>query len=174
MTWTLVLVLSAIAYACKVTGLVIIGGRELPEVVDRCLNLIPAALVSALIVNSTIGGDDGIVVDARGVGVAAAILVATKRAPLVVVCDRAVLALLLLDEEPEASDPVPHEQTEEEHLTEAEHGGRHQLERADILEPLQHRRQLEQPEDTQHAQHLRRGARARGVESEGAWREPRA
>ena len=29
MTWTLVLVLSAIAYTCKVTGLVIIGGREL-------------------------------------------------------------------------------------------------------------------------------------------------
>ena len=85
MTWTLVLVLSAIAYACKVTGLVIVGGGELPEVVDRCLNLIPAALVSALIVNSTIGGDDGIVVDARAVGVAAAILVATKRAPLVVV-----------------------------------------------------------------------------------------
>ena len=85
MTWTLVLVLSAIAYACKVTGLVIIGGRELPEVADRCLSLIPAALVSALIVNSTIGGDDGIVVDARAVGVVAAILVATKRAPLVVV-----------------------------------------------------------------------------------------
>ncbi len=85
MTWTLVLVLSAIAYACKVTGLVVIGGREVPEVVVRCLNLIPAALVSALIVNSPIGGDDGIVVDARAVGVVAAILVATKRAPLVVV-----------------------------------------------------------------------------------------
>ena len=85
MTWTLVLVLSAIAYACKVSGLVIIGGRDLPEVVDRCLNLIPAALVSALVVNSTIGVDDGIVIDARAVGVVAAVLVAAKRAPLVVV-----------------------------------------------------------------------------------------
>ncbi len=85
MTWTLVLALSTIAYVFKVTGLVIIGGRELPAVVDRCLGLIPAALVSALIVNSTFGGDDGMVFDARAIGVAAAILVAARRAPLVVV-----------------------------------------------------------------------------------------
>lgn len=85
MTWTLVLVLSAIAYVFKATGLIVIGGRQLPVVADRCLNLIPAALVSALIVNSTFGGDDGFVIDARAIGVAAAIFIATRRAPLVVV-----------------------------------------------------------------------------------------
>ena len=85
MSWTLVLTLSAIAYFFKATGLVVIGGRQLPGVVNRCLDLIPAALVSALIVNSTLGGDDGVVFDARAFGVAAALMLAAKRAPLVVV-----------------------------------------------------------------------------------------
>ena len=85
MTWTLVLALSAIAYAFKATGLIIIGSRQLPATVDRCLGLFPAALVSALIVNSTLSGDDGMVFDARAIGVAGAILVAARRAPLVVV-----------------------------------------------------------------------------------------
>ena len=80
MTWTLVLALSAIAYAFKGTGLMIIGSRQLPATVDRCLGLIPAALVSALIVNSTLSGDDGMVFDARAIGVAAAVLVAARRA----------------------------------------------------------------------------------------------
>ncbi len=85
MTWTLVLALSVIAYGFKATGLIVIGGRQLPAVIDRCLGLIPAALVSALIVNSTLGGDDGLSFDARAIGVAAAILAAAKRLPLVVV-----------------------------------------------------------------------------------------
>ena len=85
MSWTLVLTLSAVAYFFKATGLGVVGGRQLPGIVNRCLDLIPAALVSALIINSTLGGDDGIVVDARAIGVAAAVLLAAKRAPLVVV-----------------------------------------------------------------------------------------
>ena len=85
MSWTLVLALSAIAYFFKATGLVVVGGRHLPGAVNRCLDLIPAALVSALIVNSTLGGDDGIVFDSRAIGVAAAMLLAAKRAPLAVV-----------------------------------------------------------------------------------------
>ena len=48
MTWTLVLLLGAGAYACKVIGLVVIGSRHLPPVVERCLALVPAALISAL------------------------------------------------------------------------------------------------------------------------------
>ena len=51
MTWTLVLVLAVGAYAFKVTGLVILGGRTLPPVVDRCLALIPAAVITAHVMN---------------------------------------------------------------------------------------------------------------------------
>ena len=53
MTWTLVLLLGAGAYLCKVIGLVVLGARHLPPALERCLALVPAALLSALIVRDT-------------------------------------------------------------------------------------------------------------------------
>ena len=50
MTWTLVFVLAAVAYTFKVLGVVVIGSRPLPAAIERCLALVPAALLSALIV----------------------------------------------------------------------------------------------------------------------------
>lgn len=85
MTWALVLVLAAGAYACKVTGLVVIGSRRLPAVVERCLALVPAALISALIVTTTFSTGDELVVDARAAGVGVAAIAAWRRAPLIVV-----------------------------------------------------------------------------------------
>lgn len=85
MTWTLVLVLAAVAYAFKVTGLVVLGGRQLPAVVDRCLALIPAALVAALIVKDTFASGQELVVDARVAGVGVAAVLAWRRAPLIVI-----------------------------------------------------------------------------------------
>ncbi|MGA1439542.1 MAG: AzlD domain-containing protein [Ilumatobacteraceae bacterium] len=85
MTWTLVLTLAAGAYACKVVGLVLIGDRPLPIVVRRCLGLIPAALISALVVKDTLTIGREIVVDARLAGVAVAVVATWRRAPLVVV-----------------------------------------------------------------------------------------
>ena len=52
-TWTLVLTLAAGAYACKAAGLVVIGSRRLPPALERCLALVPAALISALVVMNT-------------------------------------------------------------------------------------------------------------------------
>jgi branched-subunit amino acid transport protein len=85
MTWTLVLALSAIAYGFKVFGLVVIGGRSLPAVVERCLGLVPAALISALVVNDTLSSAGELVIDARVAGVAVAGIAAWRRAPFVVV-----------------------------------------------------------------------------------------
>ena len=85
MTWTLVLTLAAGAYACKVIGLVVLGDRSLPDVVRRCLGLIPAALISALIVKDTVSVGQELVVDARLAGVAVAVVATWRRAPLVVV-----------------------------------------------------------------------------------------
>ena len=68
----LVLLLGLGAYACKVTGLVVIGSRRLPPVVERCLALVPAALITALIVKDTFSTGQDLVLDARAVGVAAA------------------------------------------------------------------------------------------------------
>lgn len=85
MTWTLVLVLFAGAYAFKVTGLVILGDRTLPAVVDRCLALIPAAVVTALVVKDTFSTGQDLVLDARAAGIAVATFAAWRRAPLIVV-----------------------------------------------------------------------------------------
>ena len=85
MTWTLVLVLFAGAYAFKVTGLVILGGRTLPAVIDRCLALIPAAVVTALVVKDTFSSGQELVLDARAAGITVATIAAWRRAPLIVV-----------------------------------------------------------------------------------------
>jgi len=83
--WTLVLVLGLGAYTCKVLGLVVIGARTLPKVVDRCLILIPAALITALVVKDTFSVGQELVLDARALGVGAATVAAWRRAPLVAV-----------------------------------------------------------------------------------------
>ncbi len=95
MTWLLVLSLAGAAYLFKVTGLVIVGGRSLPAVVERCLALVPAALISALIVKDTVSVGDELVLDARLPGVLAAVVAARLRAPLiaVIVLGAAVTAL---------------------------------------------------------------------------------
>lgn len=85
MSWALVLVLAAGAYACKVTGLVVIGSHRLPRRLERCLALVPAALISALVVKDTFSSGQELVIDARAAGVAVAAVAAWKRAPLILV-----------------------------------------------------------------------------------------
>jgi len=85
MTWTLVLSLAAIAYAVKVLGLVVAGGRTLPAPVERCLGLVPPALIAALIVTDTFSTAGDLVIDARVAGVGAAVVLAVRRAPLIAV-----------------------------------------------------------------------------------------
>jgi branched-subunit amino acid transport protein len=85
MTWTLVLLLAAAAYSFKVLGLIVIGRRQLPSTLERCLALIPAALIAALIVNDTFADGKDLVIDARAAGVGAAAVAAWRRAPLIVV-----------------------------------------------------------------------------------------
>ncbi len=96
MTWTLVLLLAAGAYAFKALGLLVIGDRPLPAVVDRCLALIPPAMLAALVVANTFGAGQALVLDARAAGVAAAAVAAWRRAPflVVIVLGAAVTALV--------------------------------------------------------------------------------
>lgn len=86
MTWQLVIALTVVAYGLKALGLVVLGGRAVPPTLDRVLTLLPVALLTALIVTGTLaGGAHGITVDARLAGVAVAVGLAWRRAPLVVV-----------------------------------------------------------------------------------------
>ena len=81
MTWTLVLLLGASAYALKALGAVVIGDRAVPPALQRCLLLIPAALLAALITKDTFTSGQEIVVDARLVGLAVAAVLSWRRAP---------------------------------------------------------------------------------------------
>ena len=96
MTWTLIILLAVGAYAFKVTGLIILGGRSLPPVFERCLGLIPAAIITALVMKDTFTVGQNLTLDARALGIAVAVMAAWKRAPrigVIVLCS-AVSALV--------------------------------------------------------------------------------
>jgi len=96
-TWTLIILLTLGAYAFKVTGLVFLGGRSLPPIFERCLALIPAAVVTALVMKDTFTQGQELVLDARALGIAVAVIAAWRKAPLIVVIvlGAAVTALVL-------------------------------------------------------------------------------
>ncbi len=85
MSWTLIVALGLGCYLFKVLGLVVIGARSLPSVVERCLALIPAALLSALIVKDVFSVGQELVIDARAAGAAVAVVATWRRAPIPVV-----------------------------------------------------------------------------------------
>ena len=85
MSWALVIALAVGAYGFKVMGLVVLGGRTLPTVLERCLALIPAAVITALVVKDTLTLGQDVVIDARAAGIAAAASAAWRKAPLIVV-----------------------------------------------------------------------------------------
>jgi branched-subunit amino acid transport protein len=85
MSWSLVIGLSLGAYGFKVLGFVVLGARKLPEPVGRCLALIPAALLTALILKDTFSTGQQWVLDERVVGLAVAALAAWRKLPLIVV-----------------------------------------------------------------------------------------
>lgn len=85
MTWTLIIVLSVGAYALKATGLVAVGVRDFPPRVRHVIALIPAAVLSALIVKDTFTSGHDVQIDARAVGVAVACIAVWRKVPLWIV-----------------------------------------------------------------------------------------
>ena len=99
MSWTLVVALAATAYGFKVLGMVVIGDRSLPPVLFRCLALIPAALISAIVVRDVFSSGANLAIDrARVAGVGIAVVLAWRRAPLiaVIIAGATVAALVRL------------------------------------------------------------------------------
>lgn len=95
--WALLL-LAAGTYLLKAVGPVAAAGRELPPALARAADLLPAALLAALVATQTFGGDGALQLDARALGVAAAGLAVWRGAPfgLVVVLGAGVTALARL------------------------------------------------------------------------------
>jgi uncharacterized membrane protein len=96
MTWTALFIIAGGAYLLKVSGLVLLRGWEPPSTVQRCLDLMPAALIAALIVVNTVVTGRHLVADARLVGVSAAAVAAWRKLPfpVVVLLGAAVTALV--------------------------------------------------------------------------------
>lgn len=85
MSWTFIFLLAACAYALKLLGAVVIGQREMPLALQRCLLLIPAALLAGLIAKDTFTTGQHYAIDARAAGLAVAVLATWRRLPFAVV-----------------------------------------------------------------------------------------
>lgn len=83
---TTVLVLLTIGiFAFKSAGPLFIGARPLPPRVQNLVDLLPAALLAALVVVSTFSAGQSIVIDARVAGMVVAALALWRRVPFVLV-----------------------------------------------------------------------------------------
>ncbi|HSJ44696.1 MAG TPA: AzlD domain-containing protein [Euzebyales bacterium] len=78
-------VLAAGTYVLKAAGPLLLGRRDVPAVFARGANLLPAALLAALVVTSTVTAGRALVVDARLSALVVAAALLGLRAPFVVV-----------------------------------------------------------------------------------------
>jgi branched-subunit amino acid transport protein len=83
--WIATGVLTVVCFGIKAAGPVALGGRELPRWAERLIVLLPAALLSALVVVQTFADGKALVLDARAAGLAAAMVALALRASVLVV-----------------------------------------------------------------------------------------
>jgi branched-subunit amino acid transport protein len=97
-SWTTILALALGTYALKAAAPLLLGGRDLPVAVVRVADLLPPALLAALVAVQGLTADGGLTLDARAAGVAAALLVAWRRGSFlaIVAAAMAVTALVRL------------------------------------------------------------------------------
>jgi len=87
MSWTLLTAMIVGAYGFKAFGVFALAGRDSGAMSRRMAPfsaLVPAALFAALIMVQTVGAERSLSIDARLVGVIAAVIAARQRAPFVV------------------------------------------------------------------------------------------
>jgi len=95
-TWAAVIVAGVGCYLLKLTGLSVPPSVLEHPVVERIADLLPVALLSALIGVQVFASGSELVVDARVVGLAAAFVALLLRAPFIVVVLVAALAAALV------------------------------------------------------------------------------
>ena len=95
-TWVVVLLVGAFTISFKAAGPVLLAGKQLPDRLTSAFELLGPSLLAALVVTQSVGGKDGIVLDARLFGLGAAVVAIRLRAPLIVVVVVAALAAALV------------------------------------------------------------------------------
>ena len=81
--WIVVAAVGAATALCKAAGPVTLGRRPLPVRWEAVVELLAPAMLIALVVAQTFGGDGGVTVDARLPGVAAAAVAVWRRVPII-------------------------------------------------------------------------------------------
>jgi branched chain amino acid efflux pump len=94
--WIVVLAVGAATVASKAAGPVLVGRRQLPPKLQSCIDLLAPVMLTALVVTQTFGGEEEIEVDARAVGVGAALIALAFRAPVILAMAVAALVTALL------------------------------------------------------------------------------
>jgi branched-subunit amino acid transport protein len=85
MTWLVIAVVGAVTILFKASGPVLLGGRALPPRVASVVEVLAPAMLAALVVTQTVGGDRALVLDERLAGVLVGGVAVWLRAPLLVV-----------------------------------------------------------------------------------------
>ena len=93
--WGIVAAIGLGTMAIKAAGPVLLGGRPLPARVKSVVALLAPALLAALVATATLGEGQSLVVDARIIGVGAAVVALALRAPTLAVVVVAALAAAL-------------------------------------------------------------------------------
>ncbi|MGH2981326.1 MAG: AzlD domain-containing protein [Solirubrobacterales bacterium] len=70
--WATVLAMAVATALIRASGPVLLGGRDMPAAVWRVVVLLAPALLAALVITQTLSDADGLALDERGAGVAAA------------------------------------------------------------------------------------------------------
>ena len=85
MTWVVIGVVGVVTILFKASGPVLLGGRALPPRVASVVEVLAPAMLAALVVTQTVGGDRQLVLDERLAGVLVGGVAVWLRAPLLVV-----------------------------------------------------------------------------------------
>ena len=85
MSWIVIAVVGAVTMIFKASGPVLLGRRELPPRVASVVEVLAPAMLAALVVTQTVGGDREIVIDERLAGVVVGGVAVWLRAPFVAV-----------------------------------------------------------------------------------------
>jgi len=85
MTWVVIVVVGVVTMVFKASGPVLLGARELPPRVNSVVEVLAPAMLAALVVTQTVGGDRELVLDERLAGVVVGGVAVWLRAPLLVV-----------------------------------------------------------------------------------------
>jgi branched-subunit amino acid transport protein len=93
--WAVIVVVGVVTIAFKASGPVLLGSRSLPPRLASVVEVLAPAMLAALVVTQTVGGDRDLVLDERLVGVAAGGVAIVARAPLIVVMGTAAVAAAL-------------------------------------------------------------------------------